>query len=69
MKSKLIQVTDLSGRDKFYFCFESGNEVIQQEINHLEYQQLRSAEENHFANEIANLKHKYRILEQEQQNQ
>lgn len=66
MNSKLIHITDLSGRDRFYFCFENGIEIVQQEINQLEYSELKSAEQSHFQNTIKELKHKYRILEQEQ---
>lgn len=69
MTTKLIHITDLSGKDKYYFCFEFANSVVQQEINRFEYELLKDAEEAHYTNEVTKLKHKYKMLEQEQQNQ
>ena len=61
MKTKLIHITDLSGKDKYYFCFENGNEITQQEINRIEYFELKSAEEKHFNESVNRLKNKYEL--------
>lgn len=62
---KLIHFSDLSGKEMYYMIIDDGKEIRQQEINAHEYNQLKSAEESHYLNQITDLKEKYRIIDEE----
>jgi len=61
MKTKIIHLIDLDGKDRFYFCIETDGEVVQQEINHLEYHELKQAEDRHFKESVNRIKTKYEL--------
>lgn len=61
MKTKIIHLIDLDGKDRYYFCIEKDNQVVQQEINHLEYHALKQAEDRHFQESVNRIKKKYEI--------
>jgi hypothetical protein len=66
--TKLIHITDLIGEDKFYMCIDNGVEIQQQEINRLEYHDLKKAENDHYQTSLKRVMEKYRGMDKERRN-
>lgn len=46
--TKLLQITDLTGKDRYYLCLINGTEIIQKEIQRYEYIELKEIENKHY---------------------
>jgi hypothetical protein len=58
-RTKLVHFTDLNGKNRYFLNIKSGNMIRQQEINSIEYHDLKSAEEKHYLESINRFKIKY----------
>jgi glutaredoxin-related protein len=65
--TKLVHFTDLDQKDRYYLIIDNGAEVRQQEINHIEFKELKHAEESHYIVELVKLKDKYRLFDKERE--
>lgn len=60
-RTKLVHFTDLDGKNRYFLNIKSGNMIRQQEINFIEYHDLKSAEEKHYVESINRYKQKYEL--------
>lgn len=60
-RTKLVHFTDLDGKNRYFLNIKAGNFIRQQEINSIEYHDLKSAEEMHYIESINRFKAKYEL--------